>query len=62
MPNLGVTMQTYILEIGTKFSMQSVCHLGIELVNALEEIHSAGYVYNDLKPDNIVLGSVESLL
>lgn len=48
--------------MGRKFSIQSVCHLGIELVNALEEIHSAGYVYNDLKPDNITLGGAECLL
>lgn len=29
--------------------------LGIQLINILESIHQAGYVYNDLKLDNLML-------
>ena len=29
--------------------------LGISLLNGLEKIHNAGYVYNDLKLDNLML-------
>ena len=29
--------------------------LGTQLINVLEQIHQAGYVYNDLKPDNIMI-------
>jgi len=33
-----------------------VYHLGAKLVELLQVIHKAGYIYNDLKPDNILLG------
>ena len=31
--------------------------IGIQLTNLLEKFHSLGYVYNDLKPDNICIGN-----
>ena len=30
--------------------------MGLQLVNILELIHDSGLVYNDLKPDNILMG------
>ena len=33
--------------------------MGIKLITLLEQIHSIGYVYNDLKPDNICIGNYE---
>ena len=38
-----------------KFSKESILSLGIQLINILEQIHSAGYVYNDLKLDNLMV-------
>ena len=38
------------------FSNASIFNLGLQLVNILELIHDSGLVYNDLKPDNILLG------
>lgn len=39
--------------------------IGINLLNLFESIHNNGYVYNDLKLDNILVGdkdsSIESL-
>lgn len=37
------------------FASDQICSLGIQLVNILEQIHAAGYVYNDLKLDNLML-------
>ena len=37
------------------FSTKSVYSLGLTLLNILEKIHKAGYVYNDLKLDNLML-------
>lgn len=31
-------------------------HLGLEMLDALEKIHKSGYVYNDIKPENILIG------
>ena len=41
---------------GQQLSSASIYHLGIQLLNLLERIHTAGYIFNDLKPDNILLG------
>lgn len=37
----------------SKFSALSV---GLALLDAFEKIHEAGYTFNDLKPDNILMG------
>ena len=39
-----------------KFSFITVNLVGIQLITLLEQIHSVGYIYNDLKPDNICVG------
>ena len=40
-----------------QFSFKSSIQIGIQLVNILEYLHNQGYVFNDLKPDNIVVGN-----
>ena len=42
-------------------SKSSAYQLGIHIVTMLEQIHSAGYVYNDLKLDNILMDFTENL-
>jgi len=39
------------------FSFKTVHQIGIQLLTLLEQIHSIGYIYNDLKPDNICIGT-----
>ena len=39
-----------------QLSPKSVYQLGIQLLDIYQEIHSAGYTYNDLKLDNILVG------
>lgn len=34
----------------------SVLAIGKAVLDSFEKIHIAGYAYNDLKPDNILLG------
>ena len=38
------------------FSYKTAHLIGIKLLKILEEVHTIGYVYNDLKPDNICVG------
>ena len=35
--------------------------MGISLLNSLEMIHNSGYIYNDLKLDNCVVGDTTEL-
>lgn len=39
------------------FSDKTICQIGIAIVKNLEQAHSAGYIYNDLKLDNILVGN-----
>jgi len=39
-----------------KFSFKTTVKVGIQLISVLEELHQLGYIYNDLKPDNILIG------
>ena len=54
---MGKTLERYQQERGKAFSFQTVNLIGIRLTDLLMEIHSIGYVYNDLKTDNILVGN-----
>jgi serine/threonine protein kinase len=38
-----------------KWSPQTIMHVGLQLIDVLESTHRAGYVFNDLKLDNILI-------
>lgn len=42
-------------------SKASVYGLGIKVLTILEQIHSSGYIYNDLKLDNLLIGNDDRL-
>ena len=56
MPRYGISLQDILVENGKYLSDASILHLGLSLLNILEVIHESGQVYNDLKPDNILIG------
>ena len=40
---------------------RQIFKLGLDLLDVIEKIHVAGYVFNDLKLDNVLLASNASL-
>ena len=62
---LGQTLASYLDARNKPFSLKTVCQIGINLIEALEYLHSFGQLHNDLKLDNILIGdqysSIESL-
>lgn len=56
MPRYGVNLQQLLEKCSFRLSNASIFHLGIRLLSILELIHNSGLVYNDLKPDNIMIG------
>ena len=38
-----------------KISRESVFSLGFKLINIIEQIHAAGFIYNDIKLDKVLL-------
>ena len=54
MPEYGTTLfDMFDAKRGT-FTSQSIYSLGVQLLNILEQIHAAGFVFNDLKLDNLM--------
>jgi serine/threonine protein kinase len=56
MPRYGCNLDHYFDKVGQKLSKGSVLYLAQNLLSLLEQLHSSGFVYNDLKPDNIMFG------
>jgi serine/threonine protein kinase len=53
MPRYGYSLKD--INETHQLSEASIKHLGASLLDMLETIHAAGYVYNDLRPDNILV-------
>jgi serine/threonine protein kinase len=56
MPRFGKNLDTVFEARKNRFSSKTIFMLGIKLVEIFELIHAAGFTYNDLKLDNIVIG------
>lgn len=54
MPRLGKTLDKLFCKRKYRYTKEQICSLGIQLLNILEQAHSAGCVYNDLKLDNLL--------
>jgi serine/threonine protein kinase len=61
MPRYGKTLEKYFEQQGRNLSRASILSLGIRLIDIFEQVHSAGYTYNDLKLDNLLIGFQEKL-
>ena len=55
MPRLGMNLHDLITVRNASFTEESIYTLGIQLINILEKVHLAGFIFNDLKLDNILL-------
>lgn len=55
MPRYGINLGYYLTHI-EKLSKKNVFIIGLALLDALETIHESGHTFNDLKPDNILIG------
>jgi serine/threonine protein kinase len=56
MPKLGIDVDQYFNSMRKSLSAKSIIHLGMKVLKILEKVHSSGYVYGDLKLDNILIG------
>lgn len=56
MNKFGDSLSQVIENSQTNLSRETVACLGVELVSAIEAIHELGFIYNDFKPDNILVG------
>lgn len=57
---LSKAVQEYRTKNNNKVEDGLIVHLGMEIADALEVIHGFGYIYRDLKPQNVMLDGISS--
>ena len=53
---LGLNLYKVIKKKGGKLSLYTIYGITIQIIERLRVLHSYGFVHNDLKPDNIMIG------
>jgi len=53
MSRLDETLRDHLLE--RTMTPIETCRFGVKMLNHLEKLHALGYIYNDLKLDNICM-------
>ena len=62
MPRLGINLEQYFEAMDNVVPEVSVYSLGIKILTLLECVHETGFVFNDLKLDNLMIGYSDSLM
>jgi len=56
MAKYEISLADYLEDSNTGFiTIDKVCKIMSHVYEALEQLHSVGYIHNDLKPSNIML-------
>ena len=61
MPRYGMNLESYFDRLGKRLSNLSIYELGLRLIEIFQFIHAAGFTYNDLKLDNLLIGFEDKL-
>jgi len=56
MPKYGQNLEQLFTHYNNHFTTKTILQIGIKLVDIIEKVHLAGFTYNDLKLDNILIG------
>jgi len=53
---LGKSLEYLFEKMNNKFSLKTVCMLGIQMITRLQYIHEKHILHRDIKPDNFIMG------
>ncbi|KAF9565407.1 kinase-like protein [Agrocybe pediades] len=53
---LGPSLNDRFRDCGKRFSLRTTAILGLGMLDAVEHIHTRGFIHRDIKPDNFLLG------
>ncbi len=56
---LGESLEELLEIHNRKFTLCTVFHIGIQIINRLEAIHRKGFIHRDIKANNFMVGKNE---
>merc|ERR1712096_521027 len=56
MDRLGISLKALYSRCNRIFPVQTVSLIGIQMLDRLETLHNAGWLHQDIKPENVVIG------
>ena len=57
---LGHSLEEIFNTFSKKFTLKTVCNIGIQLIKRIKHVHKKHHVHRDLKPDNFMTGYYKS--
>jgi len=60
MEYLGPSIKKLFYQCNNKFDVATVANLAIQCLYRLEDIHNAGFLHQDIKPENLTIGDMDS--
>jgi len=53
---LGSDLEKLFENSNKQFSLSSVLHIGIDIINLIHNVHKTGFIHRDIKPNNFMTG------
>lgn len=58
---LGLSLEDLRIKCGGKFSLKTVLMIAIQIITRIENIHKQGLIHRDIKPDNFLMGDMNTI-